>query len=124
MRAAPGLTSLDIAILGDATGGDLPRARLICEDDERIYDLDGEANIRKQRIRIDVFEQKGQVARSWADTIETALASLKDTTTGGWNFADVELEGTTDGPPQVSPSGSDEPVNMVSIGVMLVGVKT
>lgn len=123
MRSRSDLQGLDIAILGDSTGGQLPRARISVESEERFDDFDGDGGILQQRLKVDVFEQKGQVARDWSDIVESSVVGLIGWNYGGWSFIDVQLEGTDDGPPQVSQSGNDEPVNMVSVGVLVTGTR-
>lgn len=123
LRTQSSLQGLDIAILGDSTGGQLPRARLSVENEQRFEDLDGDGGILQQRLNIDVFEQKGQVVRDWADAIEGCIVNLAGENTGRWSFIDVQVEGIEDGPPQVSQSGNDEPVNMASVGVLVTGTR-
>lgn len=124
LRTQSTLSGLDIAIHGDITQGKFPRARLRCSEDQRFDDLDGEAAIRQQSIQIDVYEKKGQIARQWSDSIEDVLPSLRQTTYGGWAFTDTQSNGATDGPPEASPDGDDEPLNRVTLDILLTGSET
>ena len=121
LKERPALAGIDIALRGDSTQRPLPRARLFTVADPRFSDLDGEADPKGPRIQVDVFATKMQVARTWARTIETELASIVGQTTGGWKIDDMESFGIIDGPPEPSQSAANQPDCRAVLDVKLTG---